>query len=107
MENSSLPTSAYPRPIPPALGYSGAAFALWIFRRPILALAGAAIHLTFALVKPVLLVLGALKLADLLQASRDSTPKSSSDGSGDGEALLVPDRPFSPTSQAPSAGLEI
>lgn len=108
MENPSQPTSANARPMPPALGYSGAALALWVFRRPILALVSIAIQLTFALVKPALLILGALKVADFLQASRESTREARSGQltPASDEALLIPSRPVEPTSHASPAGLE-
>lgn len=107
MENPPLPSTASARPIPPALGYSGAALALWIFRRPILALTGAATQLTLAMLKPALLILGALKVADLLQTSRNpklAKPPFGTASPKNEEAQLVPTHPLTPTS---SSGSEV
>lgn len=102
MENPTT-TSANAHPIPPALGYSGAALALWIFRRPVLALAGALIHLAFALLKPALLILGALKIADLFQARG----KTKAEGFAEGSIADSPADTLSPASPASSPGLEV
>lgn len=103
METPSPHTLRSDPQVPSALAYSSAALAAWIFRKPILALAGFIIHLALALVKPALLVLGAVQLSHWLQASRkDSTHNDASQHPGDDEALLVPARSLSPTS-----GLEV
>jgi len=68
---SPQPLSAAP-PSRPVIECSATALLLWLFRRPILMLIGLLLRLAVALIKPTLLILGLVKLSQVLRAAAAS-----------------------------------